>query len=165
MSDEGPTITVTRGTKKDAPERTSSADQSRPSSGGSGLPGPGTLVSGVVRGARAAWWAGLGMFAVARDAGANIFGALVEEGKSWEQARREEAKERVRQLRRLANERGTVEGVEKRVREEVDRVLQRIGVPRRSEVEGLRDQIDALGEKIDRLAKAVSEEAEEAQGE
>lgn len=158
MSNDTPTITVTRGKRSERSQKkkSTSAAQSQ-SSSGLGLPGSGALVSGLVRSVRSAWWAGLGMLAVARDAGSKIFDALVEEGKSWEQARREQAKERVRQLRRLANEGGAVEDVEERVREDVHGVLQRIGVPHRDDLEELHEQIDALGEKIEHLSQAVEE--------
>lgn len=155
MSDKGPTITVTRGSKENAPE-----DQSR-SSSGFGLPGLGTLVSGLVRGARNAWWAGLGVLAVAETVGSQVFDALVEEGKSWEQQRRERTEARFRQVQELAGDGETVEAVEERVREEVDTVLRRIGVPRRGDLEELHEQVDALRETIERLSESV----EEAEGE
>lgn len=157
MRDNGPTITVTRGSKKKAPDRPSSEDRSRSSSGDVGLPGPGTLVSGVVRGVRTAWWARLGMFAVARDAGARIFDALVEEGKSWEQDRRERTESTARQVRAMTEEHGALRAAEERVREEVNDTLQRIGVPHRDDLEALHEQVDALNEKVERLSQVVEE--------
>lgn len=162
MSNEEPTITVTRGSKKEAPERSSSSSEDRSrSSSGLGLPGPGTLVSGVVRGVRNVWWAGLGVFAVAQNAGSQVFDALVEEGKSWEQKRRERTEATARQVRQLTKEEGTVEAVERRVSKEVNNILQRVGVPRRSDLDELRDQVDALSEKIERLSQSVEEAKED----
>jgi poly(hydroxyalkanoate) granule-associated protein len=162
MSDNEPTITVTRGKRKERSERKQSAARAR--SSGWGLPGPGALVSGVVRGVRSAWWAGLGVFSVARDAGAQVFDAFVEEGKSWEQEERRRREATAQQVQRLANEEATVEAIEERVREEVNDVLHHAGVPHRDEVEELRTQIDTLGEKIEQLQNAVSEAGGEKEG-
>lgn len=119
---------------------------------------------GVVRGVRSAWWAGLGVFSVAREAGAQVFDAFVEEGKSWEQEERRRREATAQQVQRLANEEATVEAIEERVREEVNDVLHHAGVPHRDEVEDLRTQIEALGEKIEQLQNAVSEAGGEKEG-
>lgn len=157
MNDNGPTITVTRGDREERSQRKQSSSTTRSQSSGLGVPGPGALVTRVVRGVRTAWWAGLGAFAVARTAGAQVFDALVAEGKSWEQARRERTEARAKQVQRLADEKTPVEALEDRVREEVNDALQRVGVPHRSEVEELRAQIDTLSERIARLTEAVED--------
>ena len=156
MSDNGPKITVTRGqrTERSRPTNSSSA-HSRPS--GWGLPGPGAVVSGVVRGVRTMWWAGLGAVATARDAGAQVFNALVEEGKSWEQTERRRREERARQVRTLTDESDALQVAEERIRDGVNAALQRVGVPSRDEVKGLRDEIDALGDRVESLARSVEE--------
>jgi poly(hydroxyalkanoate) granule-associated protein len=156
MSDNEPTITVTRGKREQRSERKQSA-AARSRSSGWGLPGVGGIVSGVVRGVRTAWWAGLGVFSVARDAGAQVFDALVEEGKSWEQEERRRREATAQQVQRLANEDATVEAIEERVREEVNDVLHHAGVPHRDEVDDLRAQIDTLSDRIARLARAVED--------
>lgn len=153
MSDDEPTITVTRGNRTERSRRKGASSQS---SGGS-LPGPGTVVSGLFRGARNAWWAGLGVLAAAQEVGTQVFEALVEEGKSWEQARRERREETARQVQQMVGESKAVKAVEDRVRDEVNEALRRVGVPHRDEVDALRTQIDALGEKIERLQQAVSD--------
>jgi poly(hydroxyalkanoate) granule-associated protein len=155
MSDDGPTINVTRGSNRERRERTESSRGPSPSASGLGLPGPRALVSGAIRGVRNAWWAGLGAFAMARDAGAQVFDALVAEGKSWEQARRERTEARAQEVQRLTDEEATVEAIEDRVRTEVNDVLQRIGVPHRDEVDDLRAQIDALSERVAQLRQIV----------
>jgi poly(hydroxyalkanoate) granule-associated protein len=155
MSDDGPTINVTRGSNRERRERTESSGGPSPSASGLGLPGPRALVSGAIRGVRTAWWAGLGAFAVARDAGAQVFDALVAEGKSWEQARRERTEARAQEVQRLTDEEATVEAIEDRVRAEVNDVLQRVGVPHRDEVDDLRAQIDALSERVAQLRQIV----------
>lgn len=158
MSDDGPTINVTRGSNRERRERTESSGGPSRSASGLGLPGPRALVSGAIRGVRNAWWAGLGAFAVARDAGAQVFDALVAEGKSWEQARRERTEARAQEVQRLTDEEATVEAIEDRVREEVNDVLQRIGVPHRDEVDDLRAQIDALSERIAQIRQIVEDD-------
>jgi poly(hydroxyalkanoate) granule-associated protein len=155
MSDDGPTINVTRGSNRERRERTESSGGPSPSASGLGLPGPRALVSGAIRGVRNAWWAGLGAFAVARDAGAQVFDALVAEGKSWEQARRERTEARAQEVQRLTDEEATVEAIEDRVRTEVNDVLRRVGVPHRDEVDDLRAQIDALSERVAQLRQIV----------
>lgn len=164
MSDDGPTINVTRGSNRERRERTESSGGPSRSASGLGLPGPGALVSGAIRGVRNAWWAGLGAFAVARDAGSQVFDALVAEGKSWEQARRERTEARAQEVQRLTDEEATVEAIEDRMRAEVNDVLQRVGVPNRDEVDDLRVRIDALSERVEHLQNALSEsQAEEAE--
>ena len=159
MSDNKPTITVTRGTRNERSKRrgASSAGE-RSSSSGLGLPGPGAVVSGVIRDTRNAWWAGLGVFAAARDAGAQVFDALVAEGKSWEQARREHTAARAQQVQHLSDEEKTVRAVDDRVREEVNDALRRIGVPHRDDVDDLRAQIDALSERVAQLRQTVEDD-------
>lgn len=151
MSDENkPTINVTRGKNK---SRGKSAREAAPDHG---LPDLMGLASRAVQSARNVWWAGLGMLAVAQDTGAQVFDALVEEGKSWEQARREETETRRQQVQTLADEGAkAVEAVEERVRDEVNEALRRVGVPRRRDLDELRGRVNALAEKLDRLADAV----------
>lgn len=156
MSDDSPTITVTRGTKdRSRHRRTRSSQAASSASSGWGLPGPGDVVSGLVRGTRAAWWAGLGLLDVAQSAGAQVFDALVEEGKSWEQAQRERREQRARQVRRATQEPDAMQAAEERVQEEVNAALQRIGVPSRDDVDALKDQVEALSDRVDRLTDAV----------
>ena len=151
--DKTPNINVTRGKKK-----RSKKTSSRAGSSGSELPGAMDVASGLARSVRNVWLAGLGALSVAEEAGTQVFNALVEEGKSWEQARRERTEMTAEQVQKLSDE-GTraVEVLEKRVRDEVDDVLHRIGVPHQNDIEELRSQVDALAEKMDRLTEAISE--------
>ncbi len=154
MSDEQkPTINVTRGRNK---ERGKSAREAAPEAGGPDLMG---LASRVVQGARSVWLAGLGVLSVAQETGAQVFDALVKEGKSWEQARREETETRRRRVQTLVDQGAqTVEAVEDRVRAEVDDALRRVGVPRRSDLDDLRGRVNDLAQKLDRLSRAVEAE-------
>lgn len=157
MSDDKPKITVTRGKRNERSNRSkksSSAARSQ-SSSGLGLPGPDAIVTGAIRGAYNAWWAGLGVLAVARDVGSQVFDALVEEGKSWEQTQRKRREERAKQVRQWTEEQDAVEAVEGRIREGVNNALRRVGVPHRDEIDELREQIDALSDRLERIAQSV----------
>lgn len=155
MSDNDTTITVTRGSREERSQKKQSSSTTRSRSSDLGLPGPGALVSGVVSGVRTAWWVGLGAFAVARKAGAQVFDALVEEGKSWEQARRERTEATARQVRTMTEENDALRTTEERVREEVNEALQRIGVPSRNDVDALREHVDSLADRIDALRAEI----------
>lgn len=153
MSDKKtqPTISVTRGRK----ERPKKEKQTQTPSL---LPDPMQVVSGVAQGARSLWLAGLGAVSMAEDAGTKAFNALVDEGKSWEQTRRERtaaAARRVKQLRDDSTQ--AVGAVEERVRAELDDVLERVGVPSQDDMDTLRSEVNALSEKVERLAKALQD--------
>ena len=160
MSDDRkPTISVTRGTRSD---RTTKSD--RTAASGLSVPGPIDAVTGLARSAQRLWWAGLGVLSVAQEASTQVFDALVEEGKTWEQARRERPPKTVERVERVTEESvRAVEAVEKRVRDEVHATLRRLGVPRRRDVDALHEQIDALSDKLDRLADAIDEGRDDAQ--
>lgn len=155
MSDNGPTITVTRGRRNERSRTEQSSSSARSRSVEWGLPGPGAVVSGMIRGVRTAWWVGLGVVAVFRDAGGQVFDALVEDGKSWEQAQRERAEAMARRVRRATEESDAIRATEERVQKEINDVLRRISVPSRDEIEGLRKEIDALGDRIEQLAHSI----------
>jgi poly(hydroxyalkanoate) granule-associated protein len=153
-----PTISVTRGKRSDRRKKSS-----RKTSSGSVVPGPMDVATGLVRGAQSLWWAGLGALSVAEEAGTKVFDALVEEGKSWEQARREQRQATVERVEAFTKESTrTMDAVEERVRDEVHAALRQLGVPRRRDVDALRTQIDALSEKLDRLAEAIDDDREDA---
>lgn len=155
---DSPKINVTRGKRSDRTETSS-----RTTASGATLPGPMEVASGLARRAQNLWWAGLGALSVAEEAGTQVFDALVEEGKSWEQARRERTQETAEQVEAITQE-GTraVEAVEARVRDEVREALRQVGVPHRDDVDELRDQVDALSTKLDRLAAAIDERTDDA---
>jgi poly(hydroxyalkanoate) granule-associated protein len=119
------------------------------------------VATGLMRGARSLWWAGLGALSVAEETGTRVFDALVEEGKSWEQARRERRQATVERVEAFTKESTrAVARVEARMRDEVHAALRRLGVPRRREIDELRDQVDALSENLDRLAEAIDDRDE-----
>lgn len=151
MSDNKPTINITRGKKKREPKAET------PSSGSSSLiPGPMDVATGLATGARNLFLAGLGALSVAEEAGTQVFNMLVAEGKSWEQARAERTRQAANTMKRMREEgAGAVASVESRVRNEVDQVLERVGVPTKDDMTSLRKEVNDLSEKVDRLAEAL----------
>lgn len=161
MSDDEPTITVTRGKRNKTSKRqgASSANQSR--SSGLGLPGPGAVISGAVRGVRTAWWAGLGLVAAARDAGTQVFEALVEEGKSWEQTERKRREETAQRLAQLRDDEGdAVDTIEATLRSGVHTMLAQTGAARRSDVEEIQKRVDHLSRQVEQIADALDASSE-----
>lgn len=152
--DQEPTINVTRGKRQQRSNKSSGRQSST-----SGLPDPFELVSNAIQSARSLWWAGLGAISVVEEAGSTVFEVLVEEGKSWEQAQRERSKETAKRVEELSREGvRAVEAVEDRVRDGLNETLNRVGIPHRDDVNELRDQIDTLAERMDRLSEALSED-------
>lgn len=148
MSDQRPKITVTRGLKRGSVRR---------SSGGDGF-SPLSLVSGVFRGARKLWWAGLGVLALGEEVGGKVFDALVDRGRSWTEVQRERTQARVRQLRGLAaRKQRPSRGVTDYVRETLENILRRANVPHRDDVEELRGQVHHLSAVVDRLSRSIDE--------
>jgi Poly(hydroxyalcanoate) granule associated protein (phasin). len=126
------------------------------------MPGAMAVASGLARRAREMWLAGLGALSVAEEASSQVFDALVEEGRSWEEKRREETRQTAEQVQELTEESSrTIEAVEQRVRDEVNEALQKLGVPHQDDVDELRDQLDALADRMDDLTAAIREEAGE----
>lgn len=160
MSDDKPTINVTRGSrgkKKSSTEKSSSKSKRSSST----LPGAMDVAQGLAETTRSVWLAGLGALSMAEEAGTKAFNALVDEGKSWEQARRERTETASKQIKRIADEGASAAGaVEERVRTELDNALSRVGVPSRDDVDTLREQVNDLSEKVDRLAKALQDNGE-----
>jgi poly(hydroxyalkanoate) granule-associated protein len=160
MSDNKPTINVTRGSRGKKNGRSKKKRRSASSSSGS-LPSAMDVAQSVAETTRRFWLAGLGAISMAEETGTNVFNALVEEGKSWEQARRERTEAATKQLRRIASEGAETAGaIEERVRDEIDGALERVGVPNRDDIDDLRGQVDDLGRKVDRLAEMLREERE-----
>ena len=160
MSNDKPTINVTRGSrgKKSSTPTTSSSKKQAASSS---LPSAMDVAQGLAETTRRMWLAGLGALSMAEEAGTSAFNALVDEGKSWEQARRERTDAVSKQVKRLADESAdAASAVEDRVRTEIDNALSRVGVPSRDDIDDLRDQVNDLHEKVDRLANALHDNGE-----
>jgi len=96
------------------------------------------------------WLAGLGAVATAEQEGQRFFKRLVERGEEYESRGRErfeEVKGRAEdRFERMTDKFGTS------VEDQVNRTLERMGVPSRQEIQDLSRKIDALTAKIDTLA-------------
>ncbi|WP_028566765.1 phasin family protein [Salisaeta longa] len=155
MSDEQkPSINITRGTRG---KKSSRASSKHNGSSGAGLGDvAASAASGAARTAQNVWLAGLGTLSVAEEWSGKIFDALVEEGRSWEQTRRartSDAKQRLEQTEtELAD---AASAFEQRMRTEVNGALERLGVPSQSDVEALREQVQSLNAKVERMADAL----------
>lgn len=163
-----PTINVTRGERK--PRRAAASERETRESGGGWSAGLGALPMGLARNARDVWLAGLGALAVVEDQGTKLFRALVEEGKTWEQERREGTEATLWQVATETDraETATSEAIDEqvvhRMRQGVDAALARAGVPTRAALDDLHGQVDALAQKADRLAEQLEATGDEATG-
>lgn len=118
----------------------------------------------VSESAQQVWLAGIGALGRAQAEGSKLFETLVKEGESLEERSRQES-ERGESLRDSventlgqARERaaGTWDRVEKSFEDRVQRVLRRMQIPTRDDVETLNDRLDALNARLNRMeAKAT----------
>lgn len=91
------------------------------------------------------WLAGLGALAVAEEEGVRMFDSLVDRGREWEgrgKERMDKAKSRVEHA---------VDDVEERIDERVSKVMHRVGVPTRDEIQRLTRRVEELNAKIEAL--------------
>lgn len=100
------------------------------------------------------WLAGLGALSVAEEEGSKLFKRLVERGETFE-ARLEHQGERAAAAAKGARARAervadTVGGT---LEESVASVVQRLGVPTRSELQALGKRIEELTAKIDKVSR------------
>jgi poly(hydroxyalkanoate) granule-associated protein len=117
------------------------------------------LSQSVQESAHLIWLAGLGAFAKVSDEGARLFDTLVKEGEKIEERTRQSASTALAEVRESAGEtRGAVadawDKVEQVFEERLARVLGRLGVPGRDDVQELVRRIDALQAHIEELRQA-----------
>ena len=117
------------------------------------------LSQSVRESAHLIWLAGLGAFAKASDEGAKLFDMLIKEGEKIEEHTRESASTALAEVRESAGEtRGAVadawDKVEQVFEDRLARVLGRLGVPGRDDVQELIRRIDALQAHIEELRQA-----------
>ncbi|WP_305804858.1 phasin family protein [Stenotrophomonas sp. YIM B06876] len=127
----------------------------------------------VSESAHQVWLAGLGALGRAQAEGGKLFETLVKEGESWE-ARSRQDSERGDSLRDTvettlgqARERaaGTWDRVEKSFDDRVQRVLRRLQIPTRDDIEVLNERLDALNSRLNRSeANAARHDAEHSSG-
>ena len=106
--------------------------------------------------AQQVWLAGLGALSRAQTEGSRLFESLVKEGESMEARSREDGsdglRESVESTLGQARERaaGTWDRVEKSFDDRVQRVLRRMDIPCRSDIEALNARLDALNQRLNR---------------
>lgn len=112
----------------------------------------------VTESAQQVWLAGLGALSRAQSEGTRLFDSLVKDGESMEERSRQQS-ERGESLRDSveatlgsARERaaGTWDRVEKSFEDRVHRVLRRMDIPTRADIEALNDRLDALNRRLTR---------------
>ena len=111
------------------------------------------------------WLAGMGAFGRAQSEGTKLFEALVKEGLNLEQTARKLAGGQADAVRDVvetqvgnARERaaGTWDRVEKSFEDRVQRVLRRMDIPSRSDIEALNARLDALNARLNRAEAQAS---------
>ena len=104
-----------------------------------------TLQDDLFSSTRRMWLAGLGVLSTVEEETQNLFGELVERGKkvetrtktSWNKTRKEIE--------------STTDEIGGKLDQSVSEVLQRMGVPSRSQVEELTDRVEKLTGQVERL--------------
>ena len=101
---------------------------------------------------RKVWLASLGVLATVEDEGQNIFGELVERGRKIE-ARGKKTWTRTRKEIESTTDEvgGKLEELGGKLDNSVSEVLQRMGVPSRTQVEELTDRVERLTGQVERL--------------
>ncbi len=108
--------------------------------------------------AQQVWLAGLGALSRAQNEGSKLFDTLVKEGESVEQRSRDESsrgesiRDTVENTLGQARDRaaGTWDRVERSFEDRVHRVLRRMDIPSRSDIEALNERLDALNRRLTR---------------
>ncbi len=108
--------------------------------------------------AQQVWLAGLGALARAQNEGSRLFESLVKEGEHAEERSREEStqgaslRDTVESTLGQARDRaaGTWDRVEKSFEDRVHKVLRRMDIPSRADIEALNGRLDALNRRLTR---------------
>ncbi len=119
----------------------------------------------VSESAQQVWLAGLGALARAQNEGSRLFDSLVKEGEAAEERSREESargqtlRDTVENTLGQARDRaaGTWDRVEKNFEDRVHRVLRRMDIPSRSDIEALNERLDALNRRLTRAEGRVGD--------
>lgn len=112
--------------------------------------------SGILEPAQEIWLAGVGAFAKAQEEGGKVFQSLVRKGREVVEARRRQggaAEERPGPGREEVKERSVVgwDRFEQLLEGRLSEALDRLGVPRRSDLEALSRRVDELEETLSAL--------------
>lgn len=133
------------------------ADQSRPENDTTATPEQAErLGRRVSESAQQVWLAGLGAFSLAQSEGSRLFDSLVKEGKSAEERSRHASapdsgvQDNVESTLGQARERasGAWDRVEKSFEERMQRILRRMDIPGRSDIEALNARLEALEQRL-----------------
>jgi poly(hydroxyalkanoate) granule-associated protein len=119
-----------------------------------------SMVDGVRDSANQIWLAGLGAFAKAQEEGSKVFDSLVKEGQEVDSKTRDAAEDAAKSVK--SNVEGRVSGARKQAsdtwdklegvfEERVARVLNRLGVPSKQDIDALNKQIDSLSKELKAL--------------
>ncbi len=108
--------------------------------------------------AQQVWLAGLGALSRAQSEGSRFFDSLVREGEAAEERSRESSsrgeslRDSVENTLGSARDRaaGTWDRVEKNFEDGVHRVLRRMDIPSRSDIEALNERLDAINRRLTR---------------
>lgn len=126
-------------------------------------PGPGMI--------RQVWWASLGVFAVAAEQTERLLDILVQKGQELEPSLKEGFKKAGKEISEATGAVGTqlkglgqkisktpekAEGLIGGIEEKVSAALERMGVPKKDEIQSLSRKVDELSAKIDELLAKVS---------
>ena len=108
------------------------------------------------------WLAGLGAFSKAQQEGAKMFEALVAEGEKVQERTKTEAGERLTEVREKAT--GAWDKLEQVFEERVARVLHRLNVPSRKDIDVLSKRVVELTQTTKKLSHEMEAEEHAARG-
>ena len=143
---------MTNATTADQPNDRNSADE---------------FADAVAGAARQAWWATLGLVAVAGEQAGKLINALVDKGKEVEPSVSDAFKKAGDQLSHAAGKVGArvrsamdrgAGAAESAVDERVAAALHRMGFPTKEDVQAIAERIDALAARLEEMARQRSEQ-------
>jgi len=125
--------------------------------------GSSTIPEDLVERGREIWLAGLGALATVEQEGAKFFNSLVERGRSMEDKGRKQIEGVVDDLQDRQQKVGdtvdqTFAKMETSVSGTVEKIMHRLDVPTRSEVQDLTKKVNQLAGKVDQLATILEAE-------
>jgi poly(hydroxyalkanoate) granule-associated protein len=95
------------------------------------------------------WLAGLGAYGKAQQEGNKVFDALVREGEALQAATRKVAEDKVNEMAAKAT--GTWDKLEQVFEKRVSKALNSLGVPTKSDIEGLAARVAVLTAEVEKL--------------
>jgi poly(hydroxyalkanoate) granule-associated protein len=122
-----------------------------------------SLPEDLAKRSRDVWLAGLGALATVEEEGSKLFTRLVEQGKEYQEARKEQVEDAAKSAEEASEytlSRLEEAGEETRafLVDSMQRALGRLQVPTRSEVDDLASQVEELSAKVDALTQTLEED-------